>query len=305
MPGSGSSSCPEDGKESVKRIVVGLGNPGSRYERTRHNIGWMVLDRLADRHGVAGRARERDAAATVRARLGDDELLLVKPLTYMNASGDAVRRVLARERVPLGQVLVVVDDMDLPFGRLRLKARGSAGGHNGLRSIIGEMGTDTFSRLRVGIGAPKRGAIDHVLGDFEHAEQSQLEEVLAAAADAVDAWATRGVSAAADGWNGWRLEASPEREPRDPGAGGPASKPPLPSMPKLPLRSEPHTPDQEAPHTPDQDALHTPLAPGQAGQEEPLAPTHDEDGIVRTRRGWRKLLPEFLSGRDDPGRGDR
>ncbi len=124
----------------MKKIVVGLGNPGSRYEKTRHNIGWMVLDRLADGSGASGRAKTKDAAATVRGRLGDDELILVKPMTYMNASGEAVRKVLARERAPLADVLVVVDDMALPFGRLRMKARGSAGGHNGLRSIIARDG---------------------------------------------------------------------------------------------------------------------------------------------------------------------
>ncbi len=155
----------------MKKIVVGLGNPGSRYENTRHNIGWMVLDRLADRTAASGRAKARDAAATVRGRLDDDELILVKPMTYMNASGEAVRKALARERAPLGDVLVVVDDMALPFGRLRIKARGSAGGHNGLRSIIGEMGTESFARLRIGIGAPQGGTVHHVLGDFEHAEQ--------------------------------------------------------------------------------------------------------------------------------------
>ena len=188
----------------MKKIVVGLGNPGSRYEKTRHNIGWMVLDRLADRSGASGRAKARDAAATVRGRIGDDELILVKPMTYMNESGKAVRKVLARERAPMPDVLVVVDDMALPFGRLRMKARGSAGGHNGLRSIIGEMGTESFARLRIGIGAPQGGAVQHVLGDFEHAEQRHLDMILDAAADAVELWATDGPEVVANRWNGWK-----------------------------------------------------------------------------------------------------
>ena len=142
----------------MKKIVVGLGNPGSRYEKTRHNIGWLVLDRLADRVGAGGRVKSKDAAASVRGRLGDDELILVKPMTYMNLSGVAVRKVLARERVPMADLLVVVDDMALPFGKLRLRERGSAGGHNGLRSIIGEMGTEDFARLRVGIGSAEGGS---------------------------------------------------------------------------------------------------------------------------------------------------
>lgn len=190
----------------MKKIVVGLGNPGSRYEKTRHNIGWMVLDRLADRIGSVGRTRARDGAASVRGRLGDDELILVKPTTYMNLSGQAVRRALARERVPLRDVLVVVDDMALPFGRLRLRERGSAGGHNGLRSIISEMGTEDFARLRVGIGAPKQGAVEHVLGDFAHAEQRHLDAILDAAADAVEVWARVGAHRAANQWNAWQLE---------------------------------------------------------------------------------------------------
>ncbi len=190
----------------MKKIVVGLGNPGSRYEKTRHNIGWMVLDRLADRIGSVGRARARDGAASVRGRLGGDELILVKPTTYMNLSGPAVRKVMARERVPLRDVLIVVDDMALPFGRLRLRERGSAGGHNGLRSIIGEMGSEDFARLRVGIGAAKQGAVEHVLGDFAHAEQRHLDAILDAAADAVEVWAREGAHRAANQWNAWQLE---------------------------------------------------------------------------------------------------
>jgi PTH1 family peptidyl-tRNA hydrolase len=242
----------------LKKVVVGLGNPGSKYQNTRHNIGWMVLDRLADRHGASGKAKKKDAAATARGRIGDDELILVKPMTYMNASGEAVRKVLARERAPLRDVLVVVDDMDLPFGKLRMKARGSAGGHNGLRSIIGEMGAESFARLRVGIGAPKGGAVSHVLGDFEHAEQQHLEMILDAAADAVELWTEEGPEVVANKWNGW--------------------KPPVEEPAKLESALEPAS---SKPST------------------EPAAPPKlepDADGVVRTKTGWRKLLPDLLSG---------
>lgn len=201
----------------MKKIVVGLGNPGSRYEKTRHNIGWMVLDRLADRIGASGRAKARDGAASMRGRLDDGELILVKPTTYMNLSGQAVRKVLARERVPMGDVLVVVDDMALPLGRLRMRERGSAGGHNGLRSIIEEMDSQDFARLRVGIGAPSQGAVEHVLGDFAHAEQRHVDIVLDAAADAVETWAREGAHASANRWNAWQIEASAGE--------GPASSP--------------------------------------------------------------------------------
>lgn len=263
----------EPRKDSVKKIVVGLGNPGSRYEKTRHNIGWMVLDRLADRSGSSGRAKARDAAATVRGRLGDDELILVKPMTFMNASGEAIRKVLARERAPLADVLVVVDDMALPFGRLRMKARGSAGGHNGLRSIIGELGTESFARLRVGIGAPQRAAVEHVLGDFQHAEQRHLELILDAAADAVELWARQGPDAAANRWNGWQADLGHE-----PGPAGP------------PEPGEPEAADER----PD-------LERSRPDQEQ-ARPAPDAKGVVRGRTGWRKLLPDILAGRarDDP-----
>jgi PTH1 family peptidyl-tRNA hydrolase len=245
----------------LKKVVVGLGNPGSKYENTRHNIGWMVLDRLADRHGAAGSVKTRDAAATARGRIGDDELILVKPMTYMNRSGEAVRKAMARERAPMKDVLIVVDDMDLPFGKLRMKARGSAGGHNGLRSIIGEMGTESFARLRVGIGAPGKGkAVSHVLGDFEHAEQQHLDMILDAAADAVELWTEEGPDVVANRWNGWK---PPIEEPREP---KPAPKP---------------------------KAEAADGRPGAAAESKA-----DADGVVRTRTGWRKLLPDILRGRD-------
>ena len=117
------------------------------------------------------------------------DLVLVKPLTYMNLSGTAVRKVLARERAPLTDLLVVTDDFALPFGKMRFRESGSAGGHNGLTSIIEEMDTEKFNRLRVGIGDPARGAVDHVLGRFDVTEQARLDELLDAAADAQGEWA--------------------------------------------------------------------------------------------------------------------
>src|SRR3990172_8542949 len=171
------------------KIVVGLGNPGKGYEHTRHNVGWMVLDRLAERAGWTGHARARDAAASVHGRYNGLDLMLVKPTTYMNLSGVAVRKVLARQRAPLEDMLVVVDDFDLPLGKVRLRAEGSAGTHNGLRSIVGELGSQKFARLRVGIGEPSRAAIDHVLSRFSAQERKTLEQVLDAAADAGEGWA--------------------------------------------------------------------------------------------------------------------
>ncbi len=194
------------------KLVVGLGNPGSQYARTRHNIGWMVLDRLADRAGWGGRGRDRDAASSVRGRHAGLDLVLAKPLTYMNDSGLAVRKLLARERAPLPDLLVVADDFALPFGRLRFREGGGAGGHNGLRSIIEELGTEKFGRLRVGIGEPSRDAVDHVLSRFGPEEQLRLDELLDAAADAVEAWAREGTNKAANRFNAFQLRpADPER----------------------------------------------------------------------------------------------
>jgi peptidyl-tRNA hydrolase, PTH1 family len=259
--------CPED---AVKKIVVGLGNPGSRYEKTRHNIGWMVLDRLAERMGSVGRAKARDGAASVRGRIGQEELIPVKPTTYMNLSGEAVRKVLARERAPLRDVLVVVDDMALPFGRLRLRERGSAGGHNGLRSIIGEMGSEAFARLRVGIGAPGKGAVEHVLGDFAHVEQRHLDTILDAAADAVEMWAREGAHRAANRWNAWQMELPAGATPGLAGdRAGLAGAAPSPAGVRA-------STDNEDPR----------------GAQVP-----DAEGIVRNSTGWRRLLPDILVGR--------
>jgi PTH1 family peptidyl-tRNA hydrolase len=196
-------ACPRQlGRQGVEinKLVVGLGNPGEAYAQTRHNIGWMVLDRLADRAGWAGHGRNRDAAAIVGGRFRGLELLLVKPMTFMNDSGIAVRKILARERAPLGELLVVVDDFALPFGKLRFREGGRPGGHN-----IDELGNEQFSRLRVGIGAPDRGFRDHVLTKFEPDERVRLDELLDAAADAVEAWAREGTNRAATRFNAFEL----------------------------------------------------------------------------------------------------
>lgn len=200
------------------KIVVGLGNPGDQYAQTRHNIGWMVLDRLADRAGWSGRGRTRDASSIVMGRYRGLDLLLAKPLTFMNESGLAVRKLLAREHAPLTEMLVVADDFALPFGRLRFREGGGAGGHNGLRSIIDELGTEKFSRLRIGIGEPDRAAIDHVLSRFHPAERQRLDELLEAAADAVESWAQEGTSRAANQHNRFELRPADEERLAPPGA---------------------------------------------------------------------------------------
>src|SRR5438128_11640960 len=177
----------------------------------------MVLDRLADHAGWHGRGRTRDAASIVQGRFHGLDLTLVKPLTYMNESGIAVRKVLARERAPLSEMLVIVDDFALPFGKLRFREGGSAGGHNGLRSIIAELGSEKFSRLRVGIGDPGRNTVDHVLSRFHPSEKRRLDELLDAAADAVEAWAREGTNKAANRHNPFELRPADEARIAPPG----------------------------------------------------------------------------------------
>lgn len=199
------------------KIVVGLGNPGERYQKTRHNAGWMVVDRLAERAGWDSRGRERDASRIIQGRFNGLDITLVRPLTFMNESGLAVRKVLAREHAPLVDLLVVADDFSLPFGKLRFREGGGPGGHNGLRSIIDELQTEKFSRLRVGIGEPGPDAIDHVLSVFAAAERRRLGELLDASADAVEAWARDGTSKASNRFNSFQLRPSDETLDAAPG----------------------------------------------------------------------------------------
>src|SRR6188472_2444482 len=186
----------------------------------------MVLDRIADQAGKSGRGRDRDASSVVEIRTGGLELVLAKPQTYMNDSGAAVRRLLQSYHVPLVDLLVVTDDFALPFGKLRFREAGSHGGHNGLRSIIDELGTEKFSRLRVGIGEPGRGAVDHVLSRFHPDERQRLGTLLDAAADGVEAWAREGTAKAANRFNAFELQAKSEDEGAPPAGevGGPPDK---------------------------------------------------------------------------------
>jgi len=166
--------------------VVGLGNPGAKYAGTRHNVGFMALERLAAAASVSFRSQAKLHGLMAELGLGEQRLRLLMPQTYMNESGRSIRSALDWFGLQPAQLLVVVDDMDLPLGKLRLRASGSAGGHNGLRSTISHLGTQDFPRLRIGIGAPglnpverKQRTVGHVLGRFEPAEQPLLESVLA------------------------------------------------------------------------------------------------------------------------------
>ena len=183
-------------------IVAGLGNPGRRYEGTRHNIGFAVADEVARRQ-QAEFEHSRDQALTARRGRGPDSLLIVKPLTMMNLSGEAVAGLAGFYKVDSAAILVVADDVNLPLGRLRLRARGTAGGHNGFRSIIGSLGTGEFPRLRVGVGRgdPRRDLADHVLARFDDDEREEVERAIARAADAVETFLAEGIEAAMSRYN--------------------------------------------------------------------------------------------------------
>lgn len=177
------------------KIVVGLGNPGREYAATRHNVGFMVVGCIARRVGAA-EPKRRFRSELAEGAIDGEKLILVAPQTYMNLSGHAVREVVHWYRVPLDDVLVVLDDLDLPFGTLRLRGRGSAGGHRGLESIIEQLGTDAVPRLRIGIGRGHGEAISHVLARFNEEEARHLPEVIDRAADAALLWAREGLTAA-------------------------------------------------------------------------------------------------------------
>lgn len=174
------------------KIVVGLGNPGREYAATRHNLGFMVVDELARRLAVNER-RNRFRSELVEAIDGQEKVVLLKPSTYMNLSGSALREAINWYKTPIDDLLVVVDDIDLPFGSMRLRARGGSGGHNGLKSIIAELGLDEFSRLRIGIGRGAGHATRQVLSRFTSDEERVLPDVLEAAADCVLEWERNGI----------------------------------------------------------------------------------------------------------------
>jgi PTH1 family peptidyl-tRNA hydrolase len=179
------------------KLIVGLGNPGREYRETRHNVGFRVVDEIARRHGLNWSAGPSQVAETLVAKkFGAEPVMLAKPLTFMNLSGDAVAGLMSYFDVALSDVLIVVDEAELPFTKLRARARGSAGGHNGLKSVMARLGTMEFSRLRLGVGRGdgRRDLADHVLATFERSEQAELELFIARAADAAEMFAADGIS---------------------------------------------------------------------------------------------------------------
>jgi peptidyl-tRNA hydrolase, PTH1 family len=190
-----------EGASTLDLLVAGLGNPGREYERTRHNVGWMVVDELARRRD--GSFRSKFAGQLAEVRDGDLRLALLKPETYMNVSGRSVGQAIRFFKVDPGALLVVHDDVDLEPGRLQAKLGGGLAGHNGLRSIAEVLGTQDFLRLRIGVGRPARGdrrpVADYVLSPFE--PEIDVEALVSRAADAVEAMAREGLEAAQSRYN--------------------------------------------------------------------------------------------------------
>ena len=185
------------------KLIVGLGNPGPKYRGTRHNVGFDVLDVLAGRHHVAFDSAPADALVARWRRLESDDALLAKPLTFMNNSGQAVGELLRYFKIAVGDLLVIFDEVQLPLGRLRARARGSAGGHNGLKSVIAHLGPDVCRlRLGVGRGDARRDLADHVLARFDKDEAAEVERMTTRAADAAERFVTDGIAAVMNQYNG-------------------------------------------------------------------------------------------------------
>jgi PTH1 family peptidyl-tRNA hydrolase len=191
---------PSSNENPKSKIVVGLGNPGSKYDGTRHNVGYAVIDQLARGPGV-GRFQGRFQAQVAEWREDERKVLLVKPETFMNLSGRSVRQFVDFYQVPLNGLLVVCDDINLPLGKLRARARGSHGGHNGLRDIQNHLGTTEYSRLRIGVDAPGEDAVEHVLGRFRPSERPIIDDAVSLAVQAVVTWTHKGIEACMNQYN--------------------------------------------------------------------------------------------------------
>lgn len=192
--------------QSNKYLLVGLGNPGRNHRNNRHNIGFMAIDRLADRSGI-NMSRVQHKAIVGDGRVANQAVILAKPQTYMNLSGKAVSTLVHFYKIPLSNMLVVYDEIDLPFGMLRLREQGGAGGHNGMRSIISHLGQE-FPRLRLGVGRPpgRMEAAAYVLQDFGRGEQIVVEQLLDEALGAIETYLREGIDLAMTRHNGMAVE---------------------------------------------------------------------------------------------------
>ena len=184
------------------KLIVGLGNPGSEYAKTKHNVGWMFVDRMAERIGATG-WKEKEKGMVAEGRVGAEKVLLVKPMTYMNNSGECVGPLMRWYKLGPEDVLVVHDDMDIPAGTIRIRKKGSAGGHNGIKSLIAHIGSEKFIRVRIGIGRPLPGrtVINHVLESFAAEDVPRIAEAIEYLQPAVDCIINEDVDMAMNRYN--------------------------------------------------------------------------------------------------------
>lgn len=187
--------------EQNMKVIVGLGNPGKEYENTKHNIGFLTLDRLSERLGISIK-QIKHKALTGEGFVKGQKLMLVKPQTYMNLSGQCVREVMQYYKLEPENLIVIYDDLDIPIGTLRLRAKGSAGTHNGMKSIIYDIQEDGFPRVRVGIGGERKGNLaNYVISGFRKEDINTVETAVEKAADAVECWIDEGINAAMNKFN--------------------------------------------------------------------------------------------------------
>lgn len=180
-----------------KYLIVGLGNPGSAYDKTRHNVGFMAVRYYAKRHGIDLKKVSYTLGEWGKKEMELSYLHLLLPLTYMNQSGESVKKVLKKDHISISHMIVVVDDVSLPLGKIRLRKMGSCGGHNGLKNIEAHLGTSAYARLRIGIGSPTKEILsEYVLSNFKPDEEAVLQKVYESTADILDFWIQRGIDAA-------------------------------------------------------------------------------------------------------------
>jgi PTH1 family peptidyl-tRNA hydrolase len=196
------------------KLIVGLGNPGRKYRETRHNVGFAVADGLVERHGAAFESAPAEALMARLRGLGPGGTLVVKPLTFMNLSGFAVAELARYFRIEIADLLVLADEVSLPLGRIRARSRGSDGGHRGLRSVIEQLGTLEFSRLRIGVGRGdgRRDLADHVLSGFDGDEKPVIAGAIGRAVDAAETFVADGIDVVMNRFNGWEEDGSPKPE---------------------------------------------------------------------------------------------
>jgi PTH1 family peptidyl-tRNA hydrolase len=192
-------------EEEKMYLVVGLGNPGDEYRHTRHNVGFDILDLIAERYNIKlNRIKFKGVCGEVN--IAGEKVLLLKPSTYMNLSGESLIEAANFYKIPKDNIIVIYDDVSLPVGRMRIRPEGSAAGHNGIKNIIMHLSTEVFPRIKVGVGQPANGLIPHVLGRFPKEEREVLEELFPAAVEAVETIIKFGATEAMNKFNGFKID---------------------------------------------------------------------------------------------------